>query len=216
MRVTVVKVPRGFARECGLEVGTAPGGTVVLSPRELHLLMAILQRDPDQQVLSRPSLITLDGRTASVQIGQTVPAPGAVRPACGLFGPNPEPTVVAGLTMTVTPKLSADGTAAMLRVTAEHTELKAVLGNFVVTGPGVLIPAAHVEPRPAFAVCGASGKATLPLGHTAVFRIPEGGRSFTGAVARACGLDRFETLVIVTPSAVGPWRPVVLPPVRRR
>jgi type II secretory pathway component GspD/PulD (secretin) len=109
---TMVQVPVGFLRECGLARPGAAGAVWSLTEREAALFSVALRHHPKLTVLSRPQVRVADGQTAHVQVGQEV-AVSAVEPA----GPGRRVDAVpTGVTTRLTPRLSPDGTAMLLRV----------------------------------------------------------------------------------------------------
>jgi len=194
IRVVVVQVPRGFVAQSGLNVGGTPGATTwTLSPRELHMLTALFRAAKERgecDVLSRPELCVCDGQTGYVQIGQdvAVASPAQAAPAGGqaaavrqvVFAPT-------GLSLQMTPKVSADGKSVRLNTDVRLAE---------VTDVATAVPVVTTRSLRA--------AADLRFGQTQVFTgfSPDGDHSLTAAVRRLCRSEKFETLIIMTPHII--------------
>lgn len=118
-----VRVPVGFSEKCGL-AENASESAWMLSPRETRMLQAIIRAEPKQEVLCHPRLITLDNQTAIVQVGGEVPYVASEEEAkdrkAGKFQRIAFQPV--GLSLQVTPRVSADGKLIQLRVETQHTQ----------------------------------------------------------------------------------------------
>ncbi len=101
----------------GLNIGvikgrvTLPGGTEILN---LGLLVRALETDADANILSTPTLLTLDNEEAAIVIGQNVPfITGQYALSGAATTPTPFQTVErrdVGLTLRIKPQISEGGT----------------------------------------------------------------------------------------------------------
>jgi hypothetical protein len=185
----VVKVPRSFIAQSGLNAGGPPDAkSWTLSPRETQMLRAVIQRDPERKVLSEPRVCTQDGRMACIRIG------GEIQ----MLLPGDEPRIhylPTGLSLELTPKVSADGDSVALAIDYGNT----APGENV---PGPLLQRAQYADNPATCIQTIRAKETLRFGES--FATVVGSttvtNSFCGAVRTLSDSEPFVTLVIVTPT----------------
>lgn len=117
---TMVQVPAGFLRECGLARPGAADAVWTLTEREAALFAVALRHHPKVTVLSRPQVQVNDGQTGYVQVGQDVWV-GLAEPTPTGPGRRVERAefVPSGVSTRLTPRLSPSGKAMLLRVEAE-------------------------------------------------------------------------------------------------
>jgi general secretion pathway protein D len=109
----------------GLNIGvvkgtvTLPGGTQILN---LGLLVRALQTDANTNILSTPTLVTLDNEEAKIVVGQNVPfITGSYAVSAAATTPTPFQTVErkdVGLTLKIKPQIS-EGGAVRLQISQE-------------------------------------------------------------------------------------------------
>jgi hypothetical protein len=186
-----LEVPTGFCERAGLESG---GGPWTLSPREARLFTALLRGEPGMEAISRPTIMTFDGQSARVSIGQTVDLVTGLESIPKDGGPVyslKTATVEVGNSLRVCPKVADDGKSVVLRVEARHTTLGGTPVATPVTsagGPGKGGPVTHLHclDRPVN-VQMVETTADVPVGGTAVL------------VSTAAGQDaKVETLWLLT------------------
>lgn len=105
------------------------GGKTVTVPAVSALIHA-LQTDQDANVLSTPSILTLDNEEAQIQVGQEVPTPSGTTVSSGVttFNVTRQDT---GIILKITPQISESNTV-RLKLTQE---VKNVVGNDPNLGP---------------------------------------------------------------------------------
>ena len=95
-----------------------------------NLLVRALKTQGRVDILSRPQVMTLDNQTATINIGQQIPICRATLLAGGL-SQKASNDVIVGVNLTVTPRISPDGTV-LMRVTPSVSSVAPVpeqLGN---------------------------------------------------------------------------------------
>ena len=120
MQMLFVKVPAGFARDCGIADGTE--GTWVLTPREVRMFGVAIREAKARdglEVLSRPQLQVSDNQTGFAQVGEEN----------------------NGITARVTPRSGADGTPVLVRLETKITEP----GEAVVVAGAGKLPAVNAQ-----------------------------------------------------------------------
>jgi hypothetical protein len=127
MQVLCVRVPAGFCERAGLKAAKAGDkqpatGMWTLGKREAQMFGSLLRSETGKQVLSCPQLVTQDGKGAGVELTPplvTVGLPQVVEPG----GPTSDvvdlATCEAGLSLHVTPDVSADGKFVKLKATVK-------------------------------------------------------------------------------------------------
>jgi hypothetical protein len=203
MNVTVVKVPRGFAAECGLVAGE-PGATAwALTPREEAMFTTLLRRAKERgelEVLTRPQMQVSDNQSGSVQVGQQVPM---VMPAGG--GATKVEFAPTGFTLQVTPHISPNG-GLLLRAEAQLSEQKGRRLTLVKETPDEPFRARKFVWVPNIQTHKIETSAELKDGQTMVMACGEcdtPGRSLTASVQHMCS-EQSETLIILTPQIIRP------------
>jgi tetratricopeptide (TPR) repeat protein len=129
-QVMVVEVKREFVERAGLNVGGEKASrSWVLTPRETHMFHQLLRSAREKgecEVLSRPTLQVVDGRTGSIHVGQTLTFASGfeIKTTDGTpsIAPKKE-TVTTGVTLEVTPRFTPDGKTVRLRADFRVTEL---------------------------------------------------------------------------------------------
>ncbi len=159
---TMVQVPAGFLRECGLVRPGAADSLWTLTEREAALFSVALRHHPKLTVLSRPQVRVADGQTASVQVGQDVPVVSRVEstPTGPLAHLDYVPT---GVSARLTPRLAPSGKAMLLRVEAQQC---APAASPVRLAGGTTFP---------FNVQTVQTTVTVPTGNTVVLSVPTTG-----------------------------------------
>ncbi len=188
------------------------GGLVFSASSEnLSILLRALQDRRQLRVLSRPQIMTLDNQPAFIQVGKRVPRIIGTRFYAGTQF-NAVELEPVGLILSVTPRISPDGTVVM-QVDAEKSELGpesegipvSISGGEVIRSPSVNVTTAQTT-------VSASDGETIVIGglitkyNTAGSRripyladIPLVGRLFRTDSARE---RRSELLIILTPRVV--------------
>lgn len=188
------------------------GGFVFSASSEnLSILLRALQDRRQLRVLSRPQIMTLDNQPAFIQVGKRVPRIIGTRFYAGTQF-NAVELEPVGLILSVTPRISPDGTVVM-QVDAEKSELGpesegipvSISGGEVIRSPSVNVTTAQTT-------VSASDGETIVIGglitkyNTAGSRripyladIPLVGRLFRSDNARE---RRSELLIILTPRVV--------------
>ena len=156
---TMVQVPAGFLRECGLARPGAADAVWTLTEREAALFSVALRHHPKLTVLSRPQIRVADGQTGFVQVGQDVPV-SRVESTGALARVGYVP---AGVTARLSPRLAPSGKAMLLRVEAQLCSPAA--------------SPARVERGAAFPFDVQTVQTTVavPTGHTVVLSVPTTG-----------------------------------------
>ncbi len=172
-----IHVPAGFCERAGLrhsrhgEDRSCYVGR--LTAREAKMLAALLRVEPGMDLLSRPQIITQDGQASTVAVGQTVPV------VSGLESLPGQPGIVnwktsneqVGVTLCVTPKVSADGKYVQLTMRGTHRVPRAAPTLALqprLYGPGsvVVCVGGGVDEEVA------EGEVRVPVGGTAVMACP--------------------------------------------
>jgi type II secretory pathway component GspD/PulD (secretin) len=168
--VLVVKVPKDFVEQIGLNVGSAPNtNSWTLTPRELQMFTGLIRAAKERgecEVLTRPQISLLDNQTGSVQVGAQVVAVG-----------GKVEYVPVGFTCQLTPRVNPDGRL-LLRTKAEITEQGAPVA-ITATVPGFPYPLTQLVPS--FTTQSVQTTNELKTGETLVTRVGE-------------------TLVVITPT----------------
>src|SRR5262249_26412463 len=106
-----------------------------------NLLVRALKTQGRVDILSRPQVMTLDNQTATINIGQQIPyLASSTLTATGVAQQNIE-RVIVGVNLTVTPRISPDGTV-LMRVTPS---VSSVAPNQENLGNGILSPIFNVQ-----------------------------------------------------------------------
>ena len=128
------EVEDGLCGRCGFD-DPSPW---VLTPRELKMLSELIRTAKDREILSRPQLIVTDNQTGFVQVGQQVPLVVLSEEKKEKDGRAVNVQQVkyenVGLTLRVTPRVSADGRSVVLHAETQSTQVSpqpADLGNGV-------------------------------------------------------------------------------------
>lgn len=177
---TMVQVPAGFLRECGLARPGAADAVWTLTEREAALFAVALRHHPKVTVLSRPQVQVADGQTGHVQVGQDVPVVNRVdtTPTGSLARVEYVPT---GVSARLTPRLSPSGKAMLLRV---ETQVSAPTPS-AQPGLGATFPV-NVQT--------VQTTVTVPTGRTVVLSVPT-----TDANGKPAAV-----LYVMTPTVVQP------------
>jgi general secretion pathway protein D len=120
----------------GLNIGYVSGTTEILGNEVLQLgaVLRALRSDADTNILSTPSVVTLDNQEASIQVGQEVPfvtgqfTNSSINNSDGQV--NPFQTInreEVGIKLTVTPKIN-EGDAVILNINQEVSSLAPIAG----------------------------------------------------------------------------------------
>lgn len=120
----------------GLNIGYVSGTTEILGNEVLQLgaVLRALRSDADTNILSTPSVVTLDNQEASIQVGQEVPfvtgqfTNSSINNSDGQV--NPFQTInreEVGIKLTVTPKIN-EGDAVILDINQEVSSLAPIAG----------------------------------------------------------------------------------------
>lgn len=120
----------------GLNIGYLSGTTEILGNQVLQLgaVLRALRSDADTNILSTPSVVTLDNQEASIQVGQEVPfvtgqfTNNSINNQQGQV--NPFQTInreEVGIKLTVTPKIN-EGDAVILNINQEVSSLAPIAG----------------------------------------------------------------------------------------
>ncbi len=128
--------PNAVAPGAGLNLGYIAGTTSILGNEilELGAVLRALSSDTDSNVLSTPSVVTMDNSEASISVGQEVPfitgqfTNTSVDTAAGQV--NPFQTInreEVGIQLTVTPKIN-EGDSVMLSIQQEVSALTSSVG----------------------------------------------------------------------------------------
>ena len=197
VQALVLEVPHGFAKRAGLGGDATGGRAATLTPREMALFTELVRKEKALgtcDVLSRPQIQVCDNQTGYVQVGQQSPVCSGVEVVPVGFLSVPVPKVIYaldGITMRVTPRITLDGKAALLRTEVEV----ASAGGTVKVGEteSAVINSQKIEKT-----------AQVAFGDTLVL---SGGcrkverRSDNGGMV-AVTSEQIETLVVVTPHRV--------------
>jgi type II secretory pathway component GspD/PulD (secretin) len=106
-----------------------------------NLLVRALKTQGRVDILSRPQVMTLDNQTATINIGQQIPyLSNTVLSGTGLSQQNID-RVIVGVNLTVTPRISPDGTV-LMRVTPSVSSVAPVPENL---GNGLTSPIFNVQ-----------------------------------------------------------------------
>ncbi|HJZ54868.1 MAG TPA: hypothetical protein VKE74_07905, partial [Gemmataceae bacterium] len=158
-----VKVPSAFCEQCGLDDGPGTAGPWVLSQRESRMFTALLRAEPGKEVISRPQIIASNNQAAVFQVGQEVPYAVVEPPKDGGDPPVTKlESKSVGVTLRVTPRLSADGRSIRLHTEAQSTQL----GAPVDLGRGVTSPVFHTQSSQATVVVPDAGTVVVRTGTT--------------------------------------------------
>jgi hypothetical protein len=158
-----VKVPSAFCEQCGLD--DAPGGAGVwhLSQRETRMFTALLRAEPGKDVVSQPQVVVADKQTGHFQVGQDVPYAVVEPPKDGVDFPVTKFEYKSvGVTLRVTPLVSADGRSIRLRTEAQSTRL----GTPVDLGNGATSPVFNTQSSQTTVVIPDAGTVVLRTGTT--------------------------------------------------
>ncbi len=128
--------PTGALPGQGLNIGYLSGTTSILGNDVLQLgaVLRALSSDTDSNVLSTPSVVTMDNAEASISVGQEVPfitgqfTNNSVDTAAGQV--NPFQTInreEVGIQLTVTPKIN-EGDSVILAIQQEVSSLTSAVG----------------------------------------------------------------------------------------
>jgi hypothetical protein len=158
-----VKVPSAFCEQCGLEDGRGGTGVWHLSQRETRMFTALLRAEPGKEVLSRPQIMVADKQTGYFQIGQDVPYGVVQPPKDGVDAPVTKVEYKSvGVTLRVTPRISADGRSILLQTEAQSTQL----GTPVDLGNGVTSPVFNTQASQTTVAIPDAGTVVLRTGTT--------------------------------------------------
>ncbi len=128
----------GLAAALAGNVGQALGvGNLKESGLSFTVLLNALQEDTEANILSTPSLLTLDNSTASISVGQNVPfLTGSFTNASGGDGAtNPFQTIErqnVGITLNVTPQIN-EGDSVILEIEQEVSSLTGDVASDIIT-----------------------------------------------------------------------------------
>ncbi len=200
-----VRVPAGFCERCGLDEGATGGAVSMLLRREARMLTELLRVEPGREVISDPKMILADKQTGFAQVGQDVPYVAGEESATKDGKPARVEKIAyqsVGVTLRVTPMISADGTSIQLRTETQTTQVAATPVNL---GNGVQAPTFNTQ----------SCQTTV--------LIPDGGTVVLRTNTSDGGKDATEQLWVLTaqirgsekapPASVKPLIPIVPPPV---
>lgn len=132
----IFNLARGAAPGNGLNIGYLSGTTEILGNEVLQLggVLRALRSDADTNILSTPSVVTLDNQEATIQVGQEVPfitgqfTNNSINNQQGQV--NPFQTInreEVGIKLTVTPKVN-EGDAVILDINQEVSSLAPIAG----------------------------------------------------------------------------------------
>ncbi len=128
----------GLAAALASNVGQALGvGNLKESGLSFTVLLNALQQDTEANILSTPSLLTLDNSEASISVGQNVPfLTGSFTNASGGDGAtNPFQTIErqsVGITLNVTPQIN-EGDSVILEIEQEVSSLTGEVASDIIT-----------------------------------------------------------------------------------
>ncbi len=106
-----------------------------------NLLIRALKTQGRVDILSRPQVMTLDNQTATINIGQQIPYLSSTTLVTGGLSQQSIDRVIVGVNLTVTPRISPDGTV-LMRVTPSVSSVAPVPENL---GNGVFSPIFNVQ-----------------------------------------------------------------------
>jgi hypothetical protein len=154
----------------------------------------LVRADKACAVTSRPKLLVTDNQTGYVQVGQDVPYVASSDIKDGMAVQTIEYRPV-GVTMRLTPRVSADGRSVLVRTELQHS---AVTPTPVDLGGGLQSPAFNIQ------TCQTT--VLIPDGGTVVIRF--------GSTQTADGKGKTDHLWMLTPSVVRgkDAKPLVVPP----
>ena len=144
--------------EAGLSALTGFSYTVVDSAEQVRVALNALAQESEVNVLSSPSLMVLDNKTAMINVGDEIPVP--TRQSVSTLDPN-APTVneiqfrQTGVTLTVTPRVNSGGLVTM--------EIKQEVSNAVSTTSSD-IDAPTIQQRQVESVVAINSGETIVLG----------------------------------------------------
>lgn len=213
VRGIVVEAPAGFLSDAGL---TTDGKGLVLTPRELDMLVAHIRKEKQHgsiDILSRPQLQMVDNQAGFVQVGEKQAVVTGVEITAGPNGPVVTAKTTdldCGLRLRVTPRINPGGEV-LLR--AEGAWSPGYQGAIT---PVTLPPAATGlrEPVTFHLATGGTNVQTFETttkvqdGHTVLIRAAWCGRAVNGsdgpftALAKRCVYGNGELLVLLTPHVV--------------
>lgn len=132
----IFNLARGASPGNGLNIGYLSGTTEILGNEVLQLggVLRALRSDADTNILSTPSVVTLDNQEATIQVGQEVPfitgqfTNNSINNQQGQV--NPFQTInreEVGIKLTVTPKVN-EGDAVILDINQEVSSLAPIAG----------------------------------------------------------------------------------------
>ncbi len=129
----------GLAAALASNVGQALGvGNLKENGLSFTVLLNALQEDTEANILSTPSLLTLDNSTASISVGQNVPflTGSFTQSAGGIDGAvNPFQTIErqnVGITLNVTPQIN-EGDSVILEIEQEVSSLTGDVASDIIT-----------------------------------------------------------------------------------
>lgn len=141
------------------------GGLVLSAGSEsVNVLIRALSACRRVEILSRPQILTLDNQTATISVAAQIPRVNGFQPnqATGIATPNVE-QVNAGITLTVTPRISPDGKIIM-QVDAEKTALSGQTVALTTNIDGTAVESPIIEGATANAWVSVDDEQTVVLG----------------------------------------------------
>ena len=104
----------------------ANNGAWALNPREVRMLTALIRAEPGMEILTRPQIMASDEQAARINIGQEIELvtemEASSKDGVTVYTPKSR-KIQLGISITVTPKISADGRFVALKVETEHVNL---------------------------------------------------------------------------------------------
>jgi co-chaperonin GroES (HSP10) len=126
LQTTCLRMPTGFCDEAGLTSDQAVGMVWTLTPRETRLLFALIKSTPKKEFVSSPSLVTRSNCAVAYHSADPIEAvtqlEESVQNGKTVYIPTTR-KLDLGVSLTVTPKISADGKRVLLTIESNSAEL---------------------------------------------------------------------------------------------